>query len=152
MPLDLRDDVETGVGHLQLAPCVGCVRGYGPGPAWDRVPASVVTDPVPDRDQPGGGAPPGIGYRLPRCHGDPATSGLRGGNPGGVPERPKGADCKSVGYAYPGSNPGAATLEGTPSELRKRSTEGVSLHSNTQIRTMVEKGGLSHLVSGASRT
>lgn len=28
---------------------------------------------------------------------------------GGVPEWPMGADCKSVGLAYPGSNPGAAT-------------------------------------------
>ena len=28
---------------------------------------------------------------------------------GGLPERPMGADCKSVGYAYSGSNPLPAT-------------------------------------------
>ena len=29
---------------------------------------------------------------------------------GGVPEWPKGTDCKSAGYAYGGSNPPAPTL------------------------------------------
>ena len=40
----------------------------------------------------------------------PGVSG-RGtlGVPGGVPERPKGADCKSAGFAYGGSNPPAPT-------------------------------------------
>src|SRR5580704_14717676 len=28
--------------------------------------------------------------------------------PGGIPERSKGSDCKSDGYAFPGSNPGPA--------------------------------------------
>ncbi len=28
---------------------------------------------------------------------------------GGMPERPKGADCKSAGYAYGGSNPPPTT-------------------------------------------
>jgi hypothetical protein len=28
---------------------------------------------------------------------------------GEVPERPKGVDCKSVGYAFAGSNPALAT-------------------------------------------
>ena len=32
--------------------------------------------------------------------------------PGGVPEWLKGADCKSVGAAYPGSNPGSPTRPG----------------------------------------
>ena len=32
--------------------------------------------------------------------------------PGGVPEWLKGADCKSVGAAYPGSNPGSPTKPG----------------------------------------
>jgi hypothetical protein len=32
-----------------------------------------------------------------------------GGVAGGVPERPKGADCKSAGFAYGGSNPPAPT-------------------------------------------
>ena len=27
----------------------------------------------------------------------------------GMPERPKGADCKSAGYAYVGSNPSPGT-------------------------------------------
>ena len=29
--------------------------------------------------------------------------------PGGVPERPKAADCKSAGIAYEGSNPSPST-------------------------------------------
>ena len=29
---------------------------------------------------------------------------------GGIPERPKGADCKSVGSAFEGSNPSLATI------------------------------------------
>ena len=36
--------------------------------------------------------------RSAECCGDVA---------GGVPERPKGADCKSAGFAYGGSNPPA---------------------------------------------
>jgi hypothetical protein len=32
-----------------------------------------------------------------------------GFSPGGVPERPKGAVCKTVGSAYGGSNPPAPT-------------------------------------------
>ena len=31
---------------------------------------------------------------------------------GGVPERLKGTDCKSVGYAYVGSNPTPSTSAG----------------------------------------
>ena len=31
---------------------------------------------------------------------------------GGVPERSKGADCKSVGFAYVGSNPTLSTMFG----------------------------------------
>ena len=30
---------------------------------------------------------------------------------GGVPERPKGADCKSAGGAYGGSNPPPSTID-----------------------------------------
>jgi hypothetical protein len=29
---------------------------------------------------------------------------------GEVPERPKGVDCKSIGYAFAGSNPALATI------------------------------------------
>ena len=31
-------------------------------------------------------------------------------DPGGMPERLKGADCKSAGYAYVGSNPTPSTI------------------------------------------
>ena len=33
---------------------------------------------------------------------------------GGLPERPMGADCKSVGFAFEGSNPSPATQATTP--------------------------------------
>lgn len=65
-----------------------------------------------------------------------------GSNPGGVPERPKGADCKSAGSAFPGSNPGAATLGKTPSGLRKRRPEGVS--SCLRSLPFVNKGPGAH--------
>ena len=39
-----------------------------------------------------------------RLHRSPARSPV-----GEIPERPKGTDCKSVGSAFPGSNPGLAT-------------------------------------------
>ena len=29
---------------------------------------------------------------------------------GEIPERPKGVDCKSIGYAFAGSNPALATI------------------------------------------
>ena len=32
-------------------------------------------------------------------------------NSGGLPEWPKGADCKSAGYAFDGSNPSPSTAE-----------------------------------------
>ena len=31
---------------------------------------------------------------------------------GGIPERSKGSDCKSDGYAFEGSNPSPATIKG----------------------------------------
>lgn len=37
---------------------------------------------------------------------------LREGQHGRLPERPMGADCKSVGFAYDGSNPSPATSPG----------------------------------------
>ena len=37
------------------------------------------------------------------------TSSARSKVSGGVPERPKGADCKSVGIAFGGSNPPPST-------------------------------------------
>ena len=39
---------------------------------------------------------------------------------GGVPERSKGSDCKSDGYAFEGSNPSPATIKGTVVVLDKR--------------------------------
>ena len=58
---------------------------------------------------------------------------------GGVPERPKGADCKSAGEAYGGSNPPPSTmilkffqagvaqwLERQPSKLRVAGSNPVS--------------------------
>ena len=33
---------------------------------------------------------------------------------GGLPERPMGADCKSVGFAFEGSNPSPATRSRRP--------------------------------------
>ena len=36
-------------------------------------------------------------------------------DPGGLPERPMGGDCKSPGSAFEGSNPSPATKEKTPS-------------------------------------
>src|SRR4051794_564073 len=46
-----------------------------------------------------------------------------GGRYGGLPEWPKGADCKSAGSAYVGSNPTAATASRPP-----RTTSGVALY------------------------
>ena len=49
---------------------------------------------------------------------------------GRLPERPKGADCKSAGNAYGGSNPSSATERKTSPDLRKRrSGEVFSLRS-----------------------
>src|SRR3954465_5314490 len=39
---------------------------------------------------------------------------------GGLPERPKGADCKSAGYAFDGSNPSPST--GQPNAAPKKSS------------------------------
>ena len=44
----------------------------------------------------------------------------RGDDPGRLPERPKGADCKSAGNAYSGSNPLPATVAKVAPDLRKR--------------------------------
>ena len=49
--------------------------------------------------------------RLPP--GRPAAAQHRDG---GVPEWLKGADCKSVGDAYAGSNPASSTINGKPRE------------------------------------
>ena len=39
---------------------------------------------------------------------------------GGIPERSKGSDCKSDGYAFEGSNPSPATIKGAVVVLYKR--------------------------------
>ena len=46
---------------------------------------------------------------------------------GGLPEWPKGADCKSAGYAFDGSNPSPSTVEqkyGTGTGSRGSSSVG----------------------------
>ena len=54
-------------------------------------------------------------YRAP-C--DPSAVGATAG---GLPERPMGADCKSVGLAFEGSNPSPATLtEARPPDAPSR--------------------------------
>ena len=51
----------------------------------------------------------GLGWRRPDwLKATPLSCSLRRA-PGGVPEWLMGADCKSVGAAYPGSNPGSPT-------------------------------------------
>src|SRR5258706_11789188 len=42
---------------------------------------------------------------------------------GGVPERSKGADCKSAGSAFEGSNPSPSTNKGTVNGDRERNPE-----------------------------
>ena len=39
---------------------------------------------------------------------------------GGIPERSKGSDCKSDGYAFEGSNPSPATIKAAVVVLDKR--------------------------------
>src|SRR5689334_17677024 len=84
--------------------CVSAYVGVGAEPVVDpgRIRPSLVTPRPAGADQSGGEAPLGIGYCLRRCHGAPPKDGSKGSIPGGVPERPKGADCKSAGSAFPG--------------------------------------------------
>lgn len=110
----------------------GACRAYrrmravaGPVQVPGRIRTSLATPGPGSADQSGGGAPLHIRYCLRRCHGAPRKSGSTGSYPGGVPERPKGADCKSAGSAFPGSNPGAATLGKTPSAQVVTCAEGV---------------------------
>src|SRR5699024_7619090 len=60
-----------------------------------------------------------IGGAAPVCCSRSASGGRTvqdrtgdGSSHGRLPERPKGADCKSAGIAYGGSNPSSATAEG----------------------------------------
>lgn len=48
--------------------------------------------------------------------------------PGGVPEWLKGADCKSVGAAYPGSNPGS------PTSIARLAQSAEHLHGKEGVR------------------
>src|SRR6185295_13349313 len=76
------------LGARGIGPACG-VQLAGPG----RVAAVTCTC----RNQPG--------VRYPSlCRPDGAAQGR-------LPERPKGAVCKTVGYAFPGSNPGPATSQ-----------------------------------------
>src|ERR671933_263704 len=88
-------------------------------PCRQRLGSSVVEQP-PCKRQVGGSNPfPGSLWAplksWRRLLPYPGVSGR--GSPGvlgGVPERPKGADCKSAGFAYGGSNPPAPTEEYAP--------------------------------------
>ncbi len=103
-------------------------------------PASLVTPARSGGVESSGGPPLVIGYGLRRCHRALRTSGRGQRTLGGVPEWPKGADCKSAGSAYPGSNPGAATGKQEAHDLR--SSQVMSLLS------LVSAGErLSHTVS-----
>ncbi len=54
------------------------------------------------------------GYRSRNFGGVPKTSvGYRSGDFGGVPKRSNGADCKSAGSAFGGSNPPPTILAGS---------------------------------------
>lgn len=136
--------------------CVSAGVGVAaePGATRDRIRTSLATPCPPGGDQSGGEAPLPIGYCLRRCQRAPPKSGSKGSDPGGVPERPKGADCKSAGSAFPGSNPGAATLGKTPSDLRKRRSEGVSSCRASLFEVSVQCpdcSGSSQMMSGADR-
>ena len=72
--------------------------------------------------------------RLNRVAEHPCPSGMVYPQQGGVPERPKGADCKSAGSAFPGSNPGAATVRKGPSDQCFR-LGGGSFHWGGDVRT-----------------
>src|SRR5699024_10540274 len=46
-------------------------------------------------------------------------------SPGRLPERPKGADCKSAGSAFEGSNPSPATAREDPGDRHEKPVPGV---------------------------
>ena len=71
------------------------------------------------------GVPLSVDSRPPFRIVPPAPVGPAGqGGCGGVPEWLKGTDCKSVGYAYVGSNPTPSTIAFGESEWRRRD-EGI---------------------------
>ena len=53
----------------------------------------------------------------------PSTSSIKTARYGGIPEWPKGTDCKSAGDAFGGSNPPSPTK---PEKDRKQSFSGFS--------------------------
>ena len=54
------------------------------------------------------------------CGGDCSRSSNEFLSFGGIPERSKGSDCKSDGYAFEGSNPSPATIKVAVVVLGKR--------------------------------
>ena len=54
---------------------------------------------------------PAYYYEWP-CGGECSRSSNEFLSFGGIPERSKGSDCKSDGYAFEGSNPSPATIKG----------------------------------------
>ena len=73
-------------------------RRREPGRFQSTGPSNVMTVACTCRKQPDGP----LSFTVPSC----------GAAQGRLPERPKGAVCKTVGFAFPGSNPGPATTCG----------------------------------------
>src|SRR6476661_4519292 len=78
-----------------------------------RAPPGALINPVANHPRASG-----IVYVVATDHREERTLSTASSH-GGMPEWPMGADCKSVGLAYRGSNPRAATLMGTPSDQWK---------------------------------
>ena len=70
------------------------------------------------------------------CRSNPAK--MRPAKFGEVPEWLKGTDCKSVGYAYAGSNPALSTIRLRRGfggiELRMRRQEGTVLEADVPLK------------------
>jgi hypothetical protein len=77
----------------------GTGRHYPPVGRARAGAGKVLRVPCTCRKQPEGP----LSFTVPSC----------GAAQGRLPERPKGAVCKTVGYAFPGSNPGPATTTTT---------------------------------------
>ena len=58
-----------------------------------------------------------------------------------MPERPKGADCKSAGYAYGGSNPSPPTGCGNLAPPSPLSSAVEHFHGKEGVRGSIPRGG-----------
>jgi hypothetical protein len=69
---------------------------------------------------------------------------------GGVPEWLKGTDCKSVGYAYAGSNPAPSTIH--KSVIHKSVIHKSVIHKSViQISAIASRGHARRLLSRANQ-